>query len=57
MKNPMCCICDPEIPINPYVCFEHKTEALKIAKTENIRYADAADRLYWQAVDAQGVSL
>jgi hypothetical protein len=51
-----CCICDPNLPINPYVCYRHKAEGLRLARQEGIRYSEAADRLYWQSRDKIEVS-
>jgi hypothetical protein len=53
MKPTTCCICNPNLPVNPHVCYRHKAAGLRLARQEGIRYVEAADRLYWEARDKQ----
>lgn len=44
-----CCICNPELKINPHVCVAHKAEGRKLAAEKSIRYREAAAELYFRA--------
>jgi len=52
MESQTCCICNPNLQINPNVCAKHKAEGLALAKENGTRFIDAADTLYWRARDA-----
>lgn len=49
MKPSTCCICDPNLTINPFVCERHKLEGLRRARERQIRYSEAAGDLYREA--------
>jgi hypothetical protein len=49
MAKNTCCICDPNLPINPNVCARHKLEGLRLARAEGVHYSEVAGRLYLQA--------
>ena len=44
-----CCICNPQLKPNPDLCAKHKNEAIFAALEANIRIAEAADAMYWDA--------
>lgn len=41
-----CCICNPDIKINPHVCPKHKLEARNLAKRFSMFVSQALGELY-----------
>lgn len=48
---PRCCICDPRIPLNPYLCAVHKQAARDLAGRKGLLCSSAAGDLYLEALN------
>lgn len=55
MTHPTCCICSPEIPMNPHLCPEHKAEAREYAEKYNTYFSQAAGELYLEAKEPKSI--